>query len=149
MGRKRLGPFQFYVGSARGWGCKKVLSGVHHLAIIKQVINIFLRRMVRKQAADDCPELRALRRHLYDSALFWLGVCPAGQKFRLSSPPSFLFHRWELGRGLECRGLESGVSSSPLLPLSPRVELPGLHGPARPSPAWAAANAPLRQAPKQ
>lgn len=59
--------------------------------------------MARKQAADDCREIGALRRHLYDSPLFWLGVCTAGQKFRLSSPPSFFFQRWELGRGLECR----------------------------------------------
>lgn len=119
MGRKRFGPFQFYVGSARGWGCKKVLSGVHHLAIIKPVINIFLRRMVRKQAADDCPEIRALHRHLYDSALFWLGVCPAGQKFRLSSPPSFFFQRWEFGRDWNAETLESGSSSSSLAPPSP------------------------------
>lgn len=59
--------------------------------------------MVRKQAADDCREITALHRHLYDSSLFWLGVCATGQKFRLSSPPSFFFQRWELGRGLECR----------------------------------------------
>lgn len=103
MGRKRFGPFQFYVGSGSHCGWKKVLSRVHHLAIIKQVINIFLRRMVRKQAADDCHEITALHRHLYDSSLIWLGVCATGQKFRLSSPPSFFFQRWELGRGLECR----------------------------------------------
>jgi len=59
MGGKRFGPFQFYVGSGSHCGRRKALSRVHHLAIIKQVINIFLRRMVRKQAADDCHEITA------------------------------------------------------------------------------------------
>lgn len=128
VGRKRFDPFQFYVGSGSHCGWEKVLSRVHHLAIIKQVINIFLRRMVGKQAADDCRGIRALHRHLYDSSLFWLGVCAAGQKFRLSSPPSFFFQRWELGRGLECREtvkwLVLASPSSPLLPSS----RPGLRG---------------------
>lgn len=55
--------------------------------------------MVRKQAADDCGESRALHRHLYDSSLSWLGVCAAGQKFRLSSPPSFFLPKMGIRPG--------------------------------------------------
>lgn len=115
---KGLAPSSFMWGQAVT-GMKKALSRVHHLAIIKRVINIFLRRMVRKQAADDCGEMPAPHRHLYGSALFWLGVCAAGQKFSLSSPPSFFFQRWELGSGLECRETVKWLFLEPLLPLSP------------------------------
>lgn len=115
---KGSAPSSFMWGQAVT-GMKKALSRVHHLAIIKQVINIFLRRMVRKQAADDCREIPALHRHLYGSSLFWLGVCATGQKFSLSSPPSFFFQRWELGSGLECRETVKWLVLQPLLPLSP------------------------------
>lgn len=51
----------FYVGSGSQQGGRKVRRRwAHHLAIIKQVINVFWRRMVRKQAADDCHEFGAL-----------------------------------------------------------------------------------------
>lgn len=81
---------------------------------------------MRKQAADDCHELRALHRHLYGRSLFWLGVCTKGQKFRLF-PPHFFFYskRWDLGRDWDTEGLCRGLSWAapfpfiPLLLLSP------------------------------
>lgn len=118
VGTAGFSPSRFYVGSGSHRGWRELCSQrAHHLAIIKQVINIFWRRMVRKQAADDCHELRALHRHLYGRSLFWLGVCTKGQKFRPFPPPThtllFSSKRWDLGRDWDTEGLCGGWSFSP------------------------------------
>lgn len=129
VGTAGFSPSRLYVGSGSHRGWRELRSQrAHHLAIIKQVINIFWRRMVRKQAADNCHELRALHRHLYGRSLFWLGVCTKGQKFRPFPPPththtSFFLRTMGFGQGLGHRGTVWGLVLGSPFPLSPPLSI--------------------------